>query len=413
MTSWFGRRASADRGIRLLVDARALHAAGIGRYLREVLSVVLSDGRFSRITLLGDAGQLRAFVDGLNPVGEVQVEDYPGGFYSLRTQVAWLARTFKRKNAADVAFFPHYDAPLLFRPRSRVVAVHDLTHFKVPEGFAWWRRAAAGLLLRRAVHGARRVVTGSEAARRDLEDQFSGIGSCVSVIPYGCSPVFTLPCGACPPENNGRVDLHPFLLCVGNRKPHKNLIAAVEVMALLRQEWPDLRLVFAGRAYRGWERVLDRADELRVRDQIVDLQEVSDRELQWLYAHCEALLFPSLYEGFGLPIVEAMASGGPVIASDRASIPEVVADAGVVTAPDDYPAMAASVLRLSRDLPFRALMVERGRNRSREFVWEHTGHRTVSVLCDVADDRKFDGAVRFGPRRAFSDIRSRLRDQHG
>lgn len=380
-------------GITLLVDARALWTSGIGRYLREVLAHLLQDPRFARTTLLGDPEALREFVAGLNPAGEVRIEAYPGGFYSVRTQLAWLLRAARGANAADVVFFPHYDAPLLARPRRRVVTVHDLTHFKAPEGFAWWRRAAAAVLLRRAVSGAARVIAVSEVTRRDLVEQVPRTAA-VEVIPNGVDPVFHLELALDDEPPALFSQFAPFLLCVGNRKPHKNLVAAVETLALLRPERPNLRLAFAGRVFPGWERVLARAEQLGIRDSIIDLQKVTDEELRWLYANCEALLFPSLYEGFGLPVIEAMACGAPVIASNRASLPEVVGDAGLLVNPDDYPTMAAAFLRLSDGSPFRAELISRGKERSRRFTWTSSVREAALVLTEAANGQPESAAER-------------------
>jgi glycosyltransferase involved in cell wall biosynthesis len=111
---------------------------------------------------------------------------------------------------------------------------------------------------------------------------------------------------------------------------------------------------------------------------------VDDEELRKLYRESEALVFPSLYEGYGLPVLEAMASGVPVVASNRASLPEVVGDAGLVVDPTDYDALAAAVSRLRAEPRLREALIARGRERARELSWRATGERTVEVLSCVA-----------------------------
>jgi glycosyltransferase involved in cell wall biosynthesis len=236
------------------------------------------------------------------------------------------------------------------------------------------------VLLRRAVQGAGRVLVTSQSTRRDLLERFPGCGSKLGVIPLGVSPFFAGPAEDPSLERIGG----PYLLCVGNRKPHKNLVAAVETLALLRAEAPELRLAVAGEVYRGWDEVLRRAGELGVRDRVVEVAGASDGELRSLYAGCEALLFPSLYEGFGLPALEAMAAGAPVVASDRSSLPEVVGDAGLLADPEDPAAMAEAVRRLRRDPELRARLVRRGRERAASYTWERTARETADVLLRVA-----------------------------
>lgn len=364
----------------MLVDARAIFVSGIGRYLREVLQAVIADPRFGRVRLLGDPGALGEFCAGVAEPAKTEIHPYPSGFYSPRAQAAWLRLRATGRCDSDVAFFPHYDAPLLALPRRSVVTVQDLIHFKVPSAFPLWRRRAAGVLLRRAVQGAGRVLVTSESTRRDLLERFPGCGSKVGVVPLGVSPFFAADVDAPSPERIGG----PYLLCVGNRKPHKNLVAAVETLALLRGEAPELRLAVVGEVYRGWDEVLRRAGELGVRDRVVEVEGASDEELRALYAGCEALLFPSLYEGFGLPALEAMAAGAPVVASDRSSLPEVMGDAGLLADPEDPAAMAEAVRLLRRDPELRARLVRRGRERAASYTWERTARETAEVLLRVA-----------------------------
>jgi glycosyltransferase involved in cell wall biosynthesis len=183
----------------------------------------------------------------------------------------------------------------------------------------------------------------------------------------------------------------PFLLVVGNQKPHKNLRAALQVLARLRGERPELRLVVAGKHFPGDEPLAARARERGVAGAVVDLGAVDDDVLRALYCRAECLLFPSYFEGFGLPVLEAMAWGLPVVASNRASIPEAVGDAGLMADPDDWDAMAAAVRSL-RPGPLRDEMVARGRRRAALLTWDATAARTAELILEVA-------AARPGARR--------------
>lgn len=364
--------------VSLVVDARALHASGIGRYLRELLARIIPDRRFGRLLLLGDVEELAAFAAPFGAGERVVLRAYPTAFYAPAVQLAWLRLLLRGEVRADVYFFPHYDAPLLLPPRS-VVTVQDLIHFRVPEAFPATKRAAAGLLLRRVASRARRILVSSSSTRTDLVERLPRSASRIEVIPLGVGGAMPDPL----PADSGCLPKVPFLLCVGNRKRHKNLRAAVETLALLREALPDLRLVVAGRSFPEWQAVVRRARELGVGDRLEEREGASDAELGALYRGAEALLFPSYYEGFGLPLLEAMAAGCPVIASRRASIPEVVGEAALLVHPDDHRAMADAVLRLHRDPALRSELIRRGRDRAAQLPWERTARETADLLFRV------------------------------
>jgi glycosyltransferase involved in cell wall biosynthesis len=373
--------AAGRAGCSLAVDARALRASGLGRYLREVLAAVLADQRFGRVVLLGEPRELEEFLSELPEASPgVELRPYRGDIYSARSQAEWLALRAGGLRT-DVTFFPHFDTPQLgLAPRS-VITVHDLTPIRVREGFSPARRLAAGVLIRRALSRAERVITGSEHARRDLESFLPEARGKIEVIPHGAVSG-SVRAGV--EEEACAETLRPYLLCVGNRKPHKNLLAAVETLARLRVERPELRLVFAGRVYPGWEEVRRRARELGVEGALVDLGEVTDAMLAALYRGCEAFLFPSLYEGFGLPVLEAMHHGAPVVTSDRASLLEVAGGAAVALDPFDHAGMADAVRRLLDDASFRRDLVRRGRDQAARYSWQRAAQRTADVLYRTA-----------------------------
>jgi glycosyltransferase involved in cell wall biosynthesis len=367
-----------------LVDARALHASGIGRYLREILARLLIDERFGRIVLLGEPAALERFAAGRGAGARVETVAYPGGFYSPRTQLAWAARAAHRAARADVSFFPHYDAPFLRLPRASVVAVQDLTHFRVPAAFPAWKRAPAGVLFDRVVRSAGRVLISSDSTRADLLERVPEVAAKTAVIPLGVGAAFQ-PCSASGCSGCAAVRaLGPYLLCVGNRKPHKNLAAAVEALARLLPECPELKLGVVGARFAARDEVDERAEALGVAHAVVERGGVDDDALRCLYTHAEALLFPSMYEGFGLPVLEAMACGTPVVVSNRTSLPDVVGDAGQLVEPHAPEAFAAAVRRLGAEPALRAELVRRGRERAARLSWERTAERTLDVLYEVA-----------------------------
>lgn len=373
--------ASPAAALTLLVDGRSIYASGLGRYLRSILERLIQDPRFGRIRILGDTAEIRRFAQANDATRRIEAIPYPVSYYSPETQFAWQRLRVRGRLEADIAFFPHYDIPLIGVPRRSVVTVHDLIHFKVPEVFGGWRTRAAAILLRRAVDQVERVLTVSECTRRDLLTRHDGIDEKVKVIPNGIDSFFH-------PQATDKEGGYPrqgtFLLCVGNRKPHKNHVAAVEVLARAMRNRPELRLVLAGPAFEGSEKIRERARELQVDDAVIEIEEVNDEELRRLYSNCAAFLFPSLYEGFGLPVLEAMACGAPVISSNRASLPEVVGDAGFLVDPYDFDAMQQIVERLLGDPATAAEYRKRGLERSSRFSWDNAAARVADELVEVA-----------------------------
>ncbi|HKB15593.1 MAG TPA: glycosyltransferase family 1 protein, partial [Planctomycetota bacterium] len=172
----------------------------------------------------------------------------------------------------------------------------------------------------------------------------------------------------------------PYLISVGTIQPRKNLPVVFEALGRLRREGRDLRLVHVGG--KGWlyQPVFAALDQCGVGDAVRFLEGVPDADLAVLYSAAAALAFPSRYEGFGIPCLEAMACGAPVIASRAGSLAEVVGDAGIAVEPQDAPAIAAGVARLLDDPPFRDDLVRRGYARAAGFSWEASGRRLRELL---------------------------------
>jgi glycosyltransferase involved in cell wall biosynthesis len=282
---------------------------------------------------------------------------------------------------ADVFYSPDFALPPLHRARA-VVTVHDLSFVTHPETHAPPLRAYLSRAVPRSLRRADLVLADSQQTGHDLVRYFGAPPDKVEVVLSAADPAFRRvddPRRRAAVRGRRGID-RPYLLSVGTIQPRKNLGAAFDALRRLRAAGRDLLLVHVGRP--GWlcQPVFEALRRCGVGDAVRFLEDVDDGELATLYSGAVALVFPSLYEGFGIPCLEAMACGTPVVASHAGSLAEVVADAGIAIDPTDAAGIAAGVTRLLDDAPFRDDLVRRGYARAAGFSWEASAQRLRTLL---------------------------------
>jgi glycosyltransferase involved in cell wall biosynthesis len=266
----------------------------------------------------------------------------------------------------------------LWGPFRRVVTVHDLIYAHFPEAHSGIRERGIRLLVPAAARRSARVIADSHSTRADLISLLGIPPERIDVVPLGLGSVER---GQPLPERETRerFDLgsRSVLLSLSAKRPHKNLAALIAALALIAPERRPL-LVLPG--YATWhERELrERADSAGVSADVRFLGWVSAAELEGLWAIARGFVFPSLYEGFGLPVLEAMARGVPVACSNASSLPEVAGDAALLFEPSDERAIAQALERLLGDPAEAERLRARGRQRAREFTWERTARLTLA-----------------------------------
>ena len=369
--------------MRILMDARLLNGGGIGRWLREVNRRWLVDPRVRGIHFLGSRSEIGAWLPGVDPRGIGTTGAWPGSAYSVVRQVSWPGIFPRLSRQTDVCVFPHYNAPMLGHPKRSVVIVHDLTHFRFPSGFPLLQRMSGSFLMESALKRASRLVTVSQHSHMDIVDWKPDVSEKLSVIRPGVTEVFRpLAEDEHPAARFRWGGLQPFLLTVGPAKAHKNLELAVEVLAEARRFHPDLRLIMVGAVGKGLQAIHRRAAALGVEDAVVGLGFLRDEYLRELYALAEAFLFPSKYEGFGIPPLEALACGCPVIASSRTAVPEAVGEVGWLVDPTDKKGWAEAVEEVLSGS--RPASVGAGRRWASGFSWDQTAEELLAVVEGVA-----------------------------
>jgi glycosyltransferase involved in cell wall biosynthesis len=263
-----------------------------------------------------------------------------------------------------------------------VLTIHDMLPWRYPEMFGRVAVARQRLLVGRVARSADRILVGAEYTRRDVVEYLDVSPRRVEVVPHGVDARFT-PRQTDPLRLAHRFGIPPgpFVLWVGTLEPRKNLASLLRAFALVRRRAPETSLVLVGEwglADAEVERDLDQLGRSVIRPGFV-----TDEELSILYSATTCFVFPSLYEGFGLPPLEAMACGTPVMASKAASLPEVVGDAGLLVDPLESEQMAAALERRILDEGLRADLRRRGLERTAGFTWEAAARTLVDVYRRV------------------------------
>ncbi len=267
-------------------------------------------------------------------------------------------------------------APLWGRFR-RVVTVHDLIYARFPEAHAGIRDRGMRVLVPSAVRRSHRVIADSQSTREDLVELLGLAPARIDVVPLGLGAVRRQkPLPAQEVRARLRLGERSVVLSLSAKRAHKNLLALIGALARIASERRPV-LVIPGYPTAHESELRARAAALGIAEDVRFPAWLSSAELEGLWAITRAFVFPSLYEGFGLPVLEAMARGVPVACSNASSLPEVAGDAALLFDPHDEAAIATAISRLLSDETLRARLTARGAARARQFTWERTARLTL------------------------------------
>ncbi|HET9192920.1 MAG TPA: glycosyltransferase family 1 protein [Vicinamibacterales bacterium] len=367
--------------MRVAIDARKLHDFGIGTYIRNLLRQLARIDRQTDYVLLSPAADLDV-ASQLGPNFRAVLEPSPNYSFREQVHVPWVLR----RERPDVFHAPHYVLPPAVTCRS-VVTIHDCIHLMFPQylpnkmAYAYARASMWA-----AVKRSDRILTVSEASKRDILHFFNVAPEKIVVIYNAIDDHFWLT----PPEDEvvrvrERYQLdHQFILYVGNIKPHKNLVRLIDAFGELRRTgFEELKLLIIGDEISKLPSLRRAVHRHKLHKHVRFLGYVSDDTLRVLYRLASLFVFPSLYEGFGLPPLEAMASGTPVVTSNQSSLPEVMGDAAVLVDPYDVGAIVDGMRRVLTDTDLAAELRRRGPERAREFSWARSVEQTRRVYEQV------------------------------
>jgi glycosyltransferase involved in cell wall biosynthesis len=373
--------AGEQPAVRIAIDARKLRDYGIGTYVRNLLrhlSRLDHDTEYVLICRAADCALVDEFGENFRAVAETAPA------YSLREQLRIPLDL--RREGIDLFHAPHYVLPPL-APCKAVVTIHDCIHLRFPQylpnrlAYAYARSS-----LWFATHRSNRVLTVSEASKRDILRYYRVPEKKIDVIYNAIDERFgEIPTAEEVERVRERYQLNdPFVLYAGNIKPHKNLERLIEAFHTLRRDGPEtVKLLIIGDEISKYAALRRAVHKYKLHKHVRFFGFVPDKTLAILYRLAGVFVFPSLYEGFGLPPLEAMASGTPVITSNVSSLPEVVGDAALLIDPYDPDAIANAMRRVLTEPALREDLRQRGLMRVKEFSWDRSVRRVHEIYEEV------------------------------
>lgn len=361
----------------IAIDARKLSDFGIGTYIRNLIaSLAELDHENQYVLFVGQQGihELPELPDNFRPV----VERSPS--YSVRELVALSWRLFRLR--LDLYHSTHYVLPAMV-PCRAVVTIHDIIHLLYPEflpsalAFFYAQR-----MIRRSLARGDRIIAVSQNTKTDLMDYFKVDGRKIRVVYSGVTDRYrqrlTTEAIRTRQEEFG-ID-RPYLLFVGNPKPHKNLDNVVKAYARALEIFEfDADLVCVGDREGMEFKIRQRAEQMGLTDRIKLIGHVPEEALPALYQGATLFVFPTLYEGFGLPVIEAMASGVPVITSNTSALREIAEGYGHLVNPLDVEEIARAIAQCMADREHREALVKLGLKRADDFQWRRTAEKTLEI----------------------------------
>ncbi len=356
----------------IAIDARMARHGGIGTYVRHLVSALAASDALEHGCVLGaPAGAVVAHA-------RLCHQPYRAAIYSVAEQL----RTPRNVHHAALWHSPHFNIPL-GRRGPLVVTVHDLIHLKRPrETRSRFAPLAARVLLGQVARRARAIIVPSEATKRDLCAWVRLDPARITVIPHGVPQDAQQPMDR---DTAARMlqpyGVHPpFLLWVSAIRPHKNPLMVLRAFAQLKAKHQiPHQLVMVGQCPAWYDEPFREARRLALGDAVRWVGEVPAGHLPAFYHSAEAFVMPSYEEGFGFPVLEAMATGLPVLVSSAGSLPELVGDAGVIISPDDVDGWVQGLYNILFHEDLRRTLQARSRQRAQHFTWE----RSIAQHLDV------------------------------
>jgi len=368
------------------IDCRLFSSSftGIGRCTHELVKHIIEMNRKlaepHELVLFFNNPEYREFRS-LAPIKKVLIN---AKHYSFDEQ--WTFWRKLKKEKCDVVHFPHFNKPILYKG-DYTVTIHDLTLSMFPgkKMTKWYHRLAYHMVIKSAIKHARRVIAVSQNTKNDIIEHFKIKPDKIAVVYNGVNKEFDLMKDVektHPTLRKHKINKQ-FLLYVGVWRSHKNLPRMIEAFKKLRES-SDIQLVITGKPDLHYPEVIDTVKRLKLTENVIFPGLVSEKELIHLYNAAMIFIFPSLYEGFGLPPLESMRCGTPVVASRTSSIPEICGNENAIFFdPYDVEDIAEKIAMVYKDAELQGRLIKNGAERASEFSWEKMSKDTFKIIQNV------------------------------
>lgn len=365
--------------------------AGIGEYTRQLIRHLVALDKENSYHLFSFYGKDPAkYFAQFSECANVQVSSLklPGRLFRLMLFSFYKSGLPLGFLLPDVDLFhsPDHVFPALAKLKT-VVTIHDLAFLLFPENYTWINGTYLKSMVPASLKRAARIIVDSENTKKDLISLLSVSEEKIRVIPAGVDESFS---PTIEPDKVAKAKhkygiTGDYILYVGTLEPRKNIGRLVEAYSRLESR-RDLRLVIAGG--KGWlyDELFKKVEELKIDESVSFLGYIPRKDLPALYSGAELFVYPSIYEGFGLPVLEAMACGTPVITSNVSSLPEVAGDAALLIDPNNVEELASAIEKLLSDSELRSELMNKGLERAKLFSWERTARETLAVYQEVGQE---------------------------
>jgi glycosyltransferase involved in cell wall biosynthesis len=375
--------------LHIVIDARRIRDFGIGTYIRSLIHALGQVDRKNRYTIVSGPADVRT-IAGLPESFQTAV--YARSDSAVLDHIAFPL--FLRSLRPDLVHIPLNRVPL-FMIRPYVVTIHDMANILFDEQRSGLRLELRKIRFRRGLVRANRVIAVSDSTKRDVETQMGVPSDRICRVYNAPDPGFSTRATSPGGEQERILERYqinyPFLLYAGNIRRHKNIPRLIEAFAVVREQltshptYRNLRLVIIGDTISQYPAVRQAVIKSRVENAVRFLGFVPFDTLRCFYETAAAFVFPSRYEGFGLPPLEAMACGTPVVTSNVSSLPEVVGDAAIQVNPENVFDIARGIKEVLLDDELRARLIRRGREQAAKFSWNWTARQVLDIYREAAD----------------------------
>lgn len=362
------------------IDARLYSPkyTGIGRYVAEFVKHAIELDKENQFVIYLNPEEYETFQEP-NERWTKKMVDIP--HYSFKEQSEW--NSFLQKEPVDLMYFPHFNVPVRYK-KPFVVTIHDLTlhYYPYKEYTPKWSLKKQiqiwvyQFIMKMTVRHAKHIIAISENTKKDLQKEYQVPDHKVSVIYEGVPDHFS----SSAPDSRLQTPNSPYLIYTGVWRSHKNLLNLLKAFKNLVDNGNDIQLVITGKKDPAYPEIPALIEELQLSDRVILTGFVSDEELIALMSGAEVYVFPSLYEGFGLPPLESMKLGVPVACSNKASLPEVCGNAALMFDPENIPEMADQVEKLLKNPKVREEYIKKGHENLKRFSWKTMTRQIIDKL---------------------------------